>query len=209
MSKKGGTEVKKGLRISIFILTLMLTAVIIVFVFVLGRGWIAKQFDAPEFTPSDDILQTIERNKARYVRTLYEDIVRYTNIERGKRHIQPVALFDRAQHVAEYKVYEMANLRYFNHESPVYGDIVRQFEEFGGIVFKKNAYIVGENLALLEGKDIGDIRAKEVVDAWMDSEGHRENILNDEFEKIGVAVYVTDDRRCYIAQEFCSLIKYE
>lgn len=37
------------------------------------------------------------------------------------------------------------------------------------------------------------VKPKEVVDLWMDSPGHRSNILNPKWQRIGVAVYKSDD----------------
>lgn len=59
---------------------------------------------------------------------------------------------------------------------------------------EKNMY--GENL----GKNY--TTAKEVFDAWMNSESHKENILWEEFTQIGIALYITKDGSYYWVQEF-------
>ena len=53
----------------------------------------------------------------------------------------------------------------------------------------------GENLAF------GFDNAKDCVDAWMNSEAHKENILYDEFEKVAIAIY-EEDGTYYWAQQF-------
>lgn len=53
----------------------------------------------------------------------------------------------------------------------------------------------GENLAF------GYDSAKEVVDAWMDSPAHKENILYEDFETVAISIY-EDDGTYYFAQEY-------
>ena len=46
--------------------------------------------------------------------------------------------------------------------------------------------------------------AEHLVRAWNDSEGHRETFLNDDWEKTGVGVAVTEDGKVLATQAFCS-----
>ncbi|MBR4336187.1 MAG: LysM peptidoglycan-binding domain-containing protein [Clostridia bacterium] len=82
--------------------------------------------------------------------------------------------------VARYKSRDMQEKRYFSHTSPTYGspfDMMRAF----GLVYRT----AGENIAM------GYPTPQSVVDGWMNSEGHRKNILNPAFTVIGVG-YVSD-----------------
>lgn len=45
--------------------------------------------------------------------------------------------------------------------------------------------------------------AEEIVDGWMDSPGHRENILNVAYDRIGVGVVINSDEQVYSTQNFC------
>ena len=56
--------------------------------------------------------------------------------------------------------------------------------------------IAGENLAM------GYTSASEVVEAWMNSEGHRENILESRFDRIGISHYVDSNGIHYWTQLF-------
>ena len=70
---------------------------------------------------------------------------------------------------------DMKDNSYFSHTSPVYGspfDMIRNF----GISYRS----AGENIAK------GQTTPQAVVDAWMNSAGHRANILNPAYTKIGV-----------------------
>ena len=82
--------------------------------------------------------------------------------------------------VARYKSRDMKEKHYFSHTSPTYGspfDMMRAF----GLAYRT----AGENIAM------GYPTPEAVVDGWMNSEGHRKNILNPAFTVIGVG-YVAD-----------------
>ena len=64
---------------------------------------------------------------------------------------------------------------YFSHTSPTYGSPFDMMKKFG-ITYRS----AGENIAM------GQRTPEEVVKAWMNSEGHRKNILNSSFTHIGV-----------------------
>lgn len=64
---------------------------------------------------------------------------------------------------------------------PTYGSPFEMLSTFVGIVYQ----LAGENIAL------GQTTPEQVVEAWMNSEGHRENILNQSYTHIGVG-YVSD-----------------
>ena len=82
--------------------------------------------------------------------------------------------------VARYKSQDMHDNRYFSHTSPTYGSPFNMMKSFG-ITYRS----AGENIAM------GYKTPKAVVDGWMNSSGHRANILNSSFKQIGVG-YVAD-----------------
>lgn len=79
---------------------------------------------------------------------------------------------------AQIKLSDMFTKQYFEHVSPT-GTGPSDLAQLVGYSY----VIVGENLAL--GDFAGDVG---VVTAWMNSPGHRANILNTHFQEIGVAV---------------------
>src|SRR5690606_8430686 len=81
--------------------------------------------------------------------------------------------------VAKHKSQDMKDKGYFSHTSPTYGSPFTMIKNYG-INYKS----AGENIAR------GQRTAKEVVNAWMNSSGHRANILSKDFTHIGVG-YVT------------------
>ena len=77
--------------------------------------------------------------------------------------------------VAQIKANDMKSNNYFSHTSPTYGspfDMIKQF----GISYKT----AGENIAK------GQKTPEAVVNAWMNSEGHRANILNSNYTQMGL-----------------------
>ncbi|WP_232066140.1 CAP domain-containing protein [Bacillus sp. KH172YL63] len=73
---------------------------------------------------------------------------------------------------------EMYEEDYFSHESPNFGDLTQRLER-GGIEFKA----AGENIA----SQYSD--APEAVHGWLNSEGHRKILLEQDFTHLGVGVY--------------------
>lgn len=105
-------------------------------------------------------------------------ILSYTNEERAKAGLKPLTLNSTLTKTASYKTNDMFVYQYFEHVAPngeAVGDVATKF----GYQY----IIVGENLAL------GNFSSnKKLVDAWMESPGHRENILNPNYSEIGIGV---------------------
>jgi len=109
-----------------------------------------------------------------------ERVAQLVNIEREKNGLQPLAFDSSISNVARAKSKDMADNNYFAHQSPTYGSAGDMLRNFG-----INWSAWGENIA--SGQKTPEI----VVNAWMNSPGHRANILSSNFSKIGVG-YVTN-----------------
>ncbi|PKG23415.1 CAP domain-containing protein, partial [Niallia nealsonii] len=117
-----------------------------------------------------------------------KQVVELTNKERAKNGLSALTLDTELSKVARAKSQDMSKNNYFDHNSPTYGspfDMMKQF----GISYKA----AGENIAK------GQTTPEEVVKAWMNSEGHRANILSSKFTHIGVG-YVENGN--YWTQQF-------
>ena len=113
--------------------------------------------------------------------TAYEqEVVRLVNIERNKQGLKSLDSDWQLSRVARYKSQDMKDKGYFSHTSPTYGSPFEMMKNFG-ISYRT----AGENIAK------GQRTPAEVVKAWMNSSGHRANILSSSFTKIGVG-YVKD-----------------
>lgn len=111
-----------------------------------------------------------------------QEVIRLVNKERAEVGLPALKYDWELARVAKYKSRDMNNVGYFSHNSPTYGSPFTMMKDFG-ISYKS----AGENIAR------GQASAEEVVNAWMNSPGHRENILNEDFTHIGVG-YVDDGR---------------
>ncbi len=78
------------------------------------------------------------------------------------------------QNIARIKAQDMVDSNYFSHTSPIYGSPFNMMKSFG-ISYKT----AGENIA-------GNSSNSGAVNAWMNSEGHRANILNSSFNYTGI-----------------------
>ena len=116
------------------------------------------------------------------------EIARLVNEQRAKYSLAPLTLDWELSRVARYKSQDMRDRGYFGHQSPTYGSPFEMIRAFG-LTYRT----AGENIAR------GHLSAVQVVTAWMNSSGHRANILNASFTKIGVG-YVADGK--YYTQLF-------
>ena len=104
-----------------------------------------------------------------------KQVLALVNKERGKLGISPLALSDELSKVAQVKAQDMADNNYFSHDSPTYGSPFDMMKKFN----IKYSY-AGENIAA------GQKTAEEVMKSWMNSSGHRANILNKNYTQLGV-----------------------
>ena len=102
-------------------------------------------------------------------------VVELTNAEREKQGLKPLQLDEELSKVAKEKSKDMQSKNYFDHNSPTYGSPFDMMKKFG-----VEYSTAGENIAK------GQASPEEVVQAWMNSEGHRKNIMNSSFTHIGV-----------------------
>lgn len=123
--------------------------------------------------------------------TSYEkEVIRLVNEIRVQNGLSPLTYDWELSRVARFKSQDMKDNRYFAHNSPVYGTPFQMIRNFG-ISFRS----AGENIAR------GYATPQAVVNAWMNSSGHRANILNAGYTRIGVG-YVADGN--YWTQMFIS-----
>jgi len=125
------------------------------------------------------------------VKTLENEVIKLVNAERSKRGLQTLTANWEVSRVARYKSQDMAKKGYFSHTSPTYGSPFAMMESFG---IKYSA--AGENIAK------GQRTPQEVMNAWMNSAGHRSNILSPSYTQIGVGVAKDSAGRYYWTQMF-------
>lgn len=117
----------------------------------------------PEPKPEEDIQQFVA------------EVIRLTNQERQQHGLAPLAEDKDLSQVAQLKSEDMQLKDYFDHLSPTYGSPFEMMDRFG-VSYRA----AGENIAY------GYRTPEDVVEGWMNSPGHRANILQPAFTHIGI-----------------------
>ncbi|SDJ64935.1 SafA/ExsA family spore coat assembly protein [Sediminibacillus albus] len=123
-------------------------------------------------------------------KTTEHKVIQLTNQERAQNGLPALKPDWELSRVARYKSRDMLNNQYFSHTSPTYGSPFDMMSDFG-----INYSSAAENIAR------GQRTPRSVVQAWMNSSGHRKNILNGNYTHIGVG-YVSNGN--YWTQMFIS-----
>jgi uncharacterized YkwD family protein/spore coat assembly protein SafA len=109
------------------------------------------------------------------VTSFESEVVRLVNEIRVQNGLKPLTANWELSRVARYKSQDMRDQGYFSHTSPTYGTPFQMIKSFG-LSFRT----AGENIAK------GYATPQAVVNGWMNSSGHRANILNASYTQIGV-----------------------
>lgn len=124
--------------------------------------------------------------------TLENQVITLVNQERSRRGLQTLKQGSTLSYVARLKAQDMVNKNYFSHTSPTYGSPFTMMQYYG---LRYSA--AGENIAY------GQPSAQAVMNAWMNSAGHRANILSAAYTYIGVGCAKKSNGTLYWTQEFC------
>lgn len=117
-------------------------------------------------------------------------VLNLVNKERRSRGLSELKMNWQLSRVARTKSEDMRDSGYFSHTSPTYGTPFEMMKKFN----IKYSY-AGENIAR------GQTTAASVMNGWMNSEGHRANILNAKYTEIGIG-YCTGKNGPYWTQMF-------
>jgi uncharacterized YkwD family protein len=119
-------------------------------------------------------------------------VVELVNIERTKAGLKPLATALLLSKGARAKSQDMIDKSYFSHTSPTYGSPFNMMKTFG-ISYQS----AGENIA------VGYSTPESVVKGWMNSPGHKANIMSANYGKIGIGyAYTTKGYHHYWTQWF-------
>lgn len=110
--------------------------------------------------------------------TYAKQVVVLVNKQRAKAGLKPLTLTTRLSAVAKAKAIDLYSNNYFSHTSPKYGSPFKMMRAFG-ISYR----YAGENIAK------GQKTPQAVMTAWMNSPGHRANILNKHYKTIGMSYH--------------------
>lgn len=132
----------------------------------------AEQPKAPAQQPQQNV------SNARHSLTANEvKLVELVNSARANAGLAPLAIDVDLSYVARVKSQDMHDNKYFSHTSPTYGSPFDMMKKFG-IQYRSAA----ENIARTSS-------VESAHNGFMNSEGHRNNIMNPRFTHIGIGIY--------------------
>ncbi len=135
----------------------------------------AQQQPAEQQQPAQEQEQAAPKQATAGISDAAAKVIELTNAERRKNGLPDYQADAQLSGVAKVKSDDMQQNNYFSHTSPTHGspfDMIRDH----GVSYRS----AGENIAQ------GQRTPEQVVQAWMNSEGHRKNILSADFTHIGV-----------------------
>lgn len=165
----------------------------------------------------------VDENKPEFNPKQIEHLVHeLTNKERKKYGLSQLTFDSEIIQIARAHSQDMASRGYFAHETPegftpsdraeqkgyscqkivgllIYSGIAENI--FQGYLFD-SYYTVNGKITSYDWNTEEEI-AKITVDGWMNSPGHRENILTEVFDREGIGVEITQDYKVYVTQNFC------
>ncbi len=139
------------------------------------------------------------------------EVHRLINLEREKHGLKTLEYDERLAFVAKSHSIDMASNEYFSHETPEglnptdragNADYVCRYQ-IGNLIYSG----IGENIHMVKGPSVAlgstpESIAELAVSGWMDSPGHKKNILTSNFSSEGIGVYISTFS-IHVTQNFC------
>ena len=144
-----------------------------------------------EDSKGDNIQEGNDRTSEQQISTEMQQVLNLVNQERNKQGLKSLQFDDKLNYVATIKAKDMRDNNYFDHNSRTYGTPFDMMQQFG-----VHYSYAGENIAA------GQRSAEQVMNDWMNSSGHRANILNKNYTHLGVGFVKGGSYGTYWVQEF-------
>ena len=152
----------------------------------------SQDTNKPSETPSD----TPVVSDSNYIAEIEQAIFQRVNQERSAAGLPALSYNTTMEHYARIKSKDMGDNGYFSHEDKQ-GNLITVQMKADGVSYKA----WGENIAYIQGTNSNSTLATKFMDNWMNSSGHRANILSTNFSSIGIGVYKIGNTY-YATQEF-------
>lgn len=148
----------------------------------------------PRTSGEDEARARVLSPRIREIESLEQQCLDEVNRVRRRNGIQRLVLYDELLPVAREYSRRMAEQNFFSHNDPE-GRTVRERVAEAEIKWR----MVGENLAYSNGY-VNPVAAS--LHGWMDSPGHRANILEPEFTLTAIGVWIREDGTVYFTEIF-------
>jgi uncharacterized protein YkwD len=189
-------------------------AVVLAFLLVLASCHPVREPVPPGPLPHNDARPRVS------VPGLEQRIHRLINRERERQGLSQLSWDEALARIARGHSQDMSRRRYFSHDTPEGHDLAFRYAQegyrcairVGNVRFIGAENILQNNLydsvVVVNGKaayswNTEDRIAETTVRGWMDSPGHRRNILTTHWGKEGIGVFIDPDGKIYITQNFC------
>lgn len=147
-------------------------------------------------TPDNSTEDNVTNEDTNFMSAVETAIFNKVNEERAKAGVPTLTYNTVMQKYARIKSQDMGDNNYFSHED-LNGNLITTQMKNDGVSYKA----WGENIAYIGGNLSADALAEQFMTNWMNSSGHRANILSTNFSSIGVGVYKIGNK-VYATQEF-------
>jgi uncharacterized protein YkwD len=139
------------------------------------------------------------------------EVHRLINLEREKHGLKTLGYDEELASIAKSHSIDMANSEYFSHNTPEgldptdrasKADFVCRYQ-IGNLIYSG----IGENIHMVKGSSVAlwsspESIAELAVSGWMDSPGHKKNILTSNFSNEGIGVSISTFT-IHVTQNFC------
>lgn len=146
-------------------------------------------------TPDNSTEDNSTNADTNFMAAVEQAIYNKVNEERAKAGVPALTYNTVMQKYARIKSQDMGDNNYFSHED-LNGNLITTKMKNDGVSYKA----WGENIAYIGGNVSADALAQQFMTNWMNSSGHRANILSTNFSSIGVGVYKIGNK-VYATQE--------
>ena len=176
-------------------------------------GYLVVEGAAQEAVDEETPLSELDRARVEKL------VHKYINERRTDHGLGTLSFDTDLREIARYHSKDMAENDYFSHTSPDGESRADRYKKFGydcrAYITDTRYYTGGENIAYTYyDTDVrtdngtvhhsnGDELAAGIVRQWMNSQGHRENILTEAWNNEGIGVYITSEGKVYATQNFC------
>ena len=147
-------------------------------------------------TPDNSTEDNSTNADTNFMAAVEQAIYNKVNEERAKAGVPALTYNNTMQKYARIKSKDMGDNNYFSHED-LNGNLITTQMKNDGVSYKA----WGENIAYIGGNVSADALAQQFMTNWMNSSGHRANILSTNFSSIGVGVYKIGNK-VYATQDF-------
>jgi uncharacterized protein YkwD len=142
--------------------------------------------------------QVTAQSTSEFEEDVEQEIHERINAIRTERGLQALGYRDTLEQVADYHSQDMIDEKYFAHTAPDGETVGDRYDKYN-----ISCHAWGENILYNYATDESPVNAAErSVEQWMESDGHRHNILSETWATEGIGARVGSDGRLYVTQNF-------